>query len=181
MPPCMTSRPFLSTPSVRRATDIRGLVQSAFGISIHALREEGDPPQSLQRGFLSPFLSTPSVRRATWRFFLPLPSRFISIHALREEGDPAVAVLARTVVVISIHALREEGDPLAFYGKPFPTYISIHALREEGDDILPCVGCAFRISIHALREEGDLVAQSFIAAGRQFLSTPSVRRATAAD
>ena len=36
---------FLSTPSVRRATIISGLSGSPAGISIHALREEGDNDQ----------------------------------------------------------------------------------------------------------------------------------------
>ena len=55
---------FLSTPSARRATYTGALPEPQKGISIHALREEGDPvfPQK-------------SVRYE------------ISIHALREEGD----------------------------------------------------------------------------------------------
>ena len=56
-------------------------------ISIHALREEGDP--QLQRGQLcrKEFLSTPSARRATLQAGLFLAYHDISIHALREEGD----------------------------------------------------------------------------------------------
>ena len=57
--------PFLSTPSARRATmeQIRRRINN--GISIHALREEGDP--QLRQGQLcrKEFLSTPSARRAT--------------------------------------------------------------------------------------------------------------------
>ena len=34
-------------------------------ISIHALREEGDPPRAFARGGARGFLSTPSARRAT--------------------------------------------------------------------------------------------------------------------
>ena len=34
--------PFLSTPSARRATSLAGKAHSQQGISIHALREEGD-------------------------------------------------------------------------------------------------------------------------------------------
>ena len=37
----------------------------------------------------------------------------------------------------------------------------------------------FAISIHALREEGDGTNQAICQLGYQFLSTPSVRRATA--
>ena len=105
-----SSSEFLSTPSARRATvsalanttqllnfyprpprggrpckKITGLTH--VGISIHALREEGDntPPQAGVLGEV--FLSTPSARRATC-----CPARIalgvqISIHALREEGD----------------------------------------------------------------------------------------------
>ena len=56
------------------------------GISIHALREEGDYPISPQR--------TEFV---------------ISIHALREEGD-GLRSDTELGIFISIHALREEGD-----------------------------------------------------------------------
>ena len=58
------------------------------GISIHALREEGDAVQAKNSGTYT-----------------------ISIHALREEGDVLITdnhIL--TIGSISIHALREEGD-----------------------------------------------------------------------
>ena len=85
------------------------------GISIHALREEGDrllisasrssndfyprPPRGgrplPQINFCSRtlFLSTPSARRATYFFFVPNRLLWISIHALREEGDSAGACI----------------------------------------------------------------------------------------
>ena len=56
---------FLSTPSARRATMDRLQIFHGRGISIHALREEGD-----------------SASRRRYE-----KSRLISIHALREEGD----------------------------------------------------------------------------------------------
>ena len=78
--------------------------------------------------------------------------------------------------------------------------ISIHALREEGDLYIPYYNAAGEISIHALREEGDTLTVSaripstyfyprpprggrrektgeFIE-DKEFLSTPSARRAT---
>ena len=84
-------------------------------ISIHALREEGDPGRSCyaSRGPISIHalreegdLSTPSVCAATL-YFYPRPPRggrqdaqqdgrldtLISIHALREEGDSAFAMV----------------------------------------------------------------------------------------
>ena len=106
----LSRRQFLSTPSARRATDVPCDALHFPGISIHALREEGD-----------------SVQVSTTRIF-----SLISIHALREEGDEPLKIAfvcainfyprpprggrptqaARFIVVggISIHALREEGD-----------------------------------------------------------------------
>ena len=55
---------FLSTPSARRATGASVAFDQYEGISIHALREEGD---------VLPLLHDRTIR--------------ISIHALREEGD----------------------------------------------------------------------------------------------
>ena len=56
-------------------------------ISIHALREEGDPGCHDHCERYAEFLSTPSARRATR--FERISARIctISIHALREEGD----------------------------------------------------------------------------------------------
>ena len=60
------------------------------------------------------------------------------------------------------------------------TRISIHALREEGDQAQrEQAEASKQISIHALREEGDLsliLPSSSVV--KQFLSTPSARRAT---
>ena len=88
--------------------------------------------------------------------------------------------MAAMGIPISIHALREEGDTRRIQWPAELYEISIHALREEGDRLLYGGGrCNRPISIHALREEGDsqLIAHALIA--KQFLSTPSARRATA--
>ena len=78
---------FLSTPSARRATRRQDLPGKGKGISIHALREEGD-----------------TTRRATGSYttdFYPRPPRGGRRIIRDAEGD---------IVEISIHALREEGD-----------------------------------------------------------------------
>ena len=102
-------RRFLSTPSARRATEEVCRLCMRFGISIHALREEGDirrcsmdillenfyprpprggrPATSLQVYSSPIFLSTPSARRATLSLITFCLRHEISIHALREEGD----------------------------------------------------------------------------------------------
>ena len=145
---------FLSTPSARRATDGWKAVSDSEGISIHALREEGDTAGEA----------------------MPLHLQ-ISIHALREEGDtPAAGRPANSRKFLSTPSARRATGPQekgALNG-----LISIHALREEGDFVLPDgwevdgyfyprpprggrplkLGAQVRqvvISIHALREEGD--------------------------
>ena len=169
---------FLSTPSARRATCNAWSHGVAIGISIHALREEGDT------GF---------GRLCCCGF----P---ISIHALREEGDgqrgwskttpkyfyprpPRGGRRRREVALnvckkISIHALREEGDALPFGSHLRILFISIHALREEGDTDDSDNTKNKAISIHALREEGDVSVTPYNGSMFTFLSTPSARRAT---
>ena len=146
---------FLSTPSARRAT-FSGVFYRRYilGISIHALREEGDC--GLAYGTLSDpqFLSTPSARRATATtgsslsrigHFYPRPPRggrpssalCSCCHALFLSTPSARRATARRYAhglgsAISIHALREEGDDAQSGGKDMG-FISIHALREEGD------------------------------------------------
>ena len=78
---------FLSTPSARRATSGEYTMFSIEGISIHALREEGDRRFEQRRRNLQRFLSTPSARRATCCCHPAFEVHTISIHALREEGD----------------------------------------------------------------------------------------------
>ena len=82
---------------------------TGHGISIHALREEGDVHFGGLNTLKGLFLSTPSARRATCRVRLLKRASEISIHALREEGDVPQALPAQPFA-ISIHALREEGD-----------------------------------------------------------------------
>ena len=147
-------RVFLSTPSVRRATEPRMGNQQPPAISIHALREEGDSAACRQTTMSiisihalreegddnmlstklesSVFLSTPSARRATHTLAGLNLARGISTHALREEGDAEIMGGSVEVAAISTHALREEGDLSPIYIL-YIKQISIHALREEGD------------------------------------------------
>ena len=152
---CRRDKKFLSTPSARRATEARRPRASEKGISIHALREEGD--------FKLPFSGNAVI--------------LISIHALREEGDAVLYPLSPPSVYFYPRPPRG-GRLLSAHGHAQHLVISIHALREEGDAVF-CFLCflgsnfyprpprggrrqrscrsrdAPRISIHALREEGD--------------------------
>ena len=193
---------FLSTPSARRATTRRPRSNPQCGISIHALREEGDVASINLTSSIFQFLSTPSARRATAalvpicgmrRNFYPRPPR---------GGRPAKARKVFQGHTISIHALREEGDPgvrhcppgdADFYPRPprggrrnpqqgdtISKPISIHALREEGDcgvsELVRRAG-----NFYPRPPRGGQRSKKYSASGTwQFLSTPSARRATPA-
>ena len=168
--------PFLSTPSARRATAGRHGSSATVAISIHALREEGDPPSSKSgrpsanfyprpprggRLFCAAraassrvFLSTPSARRATraGEPFLLLPE--ISIHALREEGDTPGSPRPRCQR--DFYPRPPRGGRLAsiIRCKGTNIFLSTPSARRATE----CLGVVLeirRISIHALREEGD--------------------------
>ena len=147
------------------------------GISIHALREEGDQIDLLQPPARTHFYPRPPrggrpwwpFPQCSWVYFYPRPPR---------GGRHMLLFANYQTIVISIHALREEGDQAAalLHGKA--DAISIHALREEGDALMSANNVTPEISIHALREEGDVFANLGEQAILKFLSTPSARRAT---
>ena len=99
---------FLSTLSLRRATNRRSDRLLPTSISIHALLAESDP----------------SVMQE-------IAQQRISIHALLAESDSASynEYLAES---ISIHALLAESDEEQLW-QNINTYISIHALLAESD------------------------------------------------
>ena len=124
---------FLSTPSGWRATGVIMPWADTDGISIHALRVEGD-----------------QVNPPAWGH-----ASGISIHALRVEGDSGYPPCSKG-------GLRNFYPRPPGGGRHFPTisratidYISIHALRVEGDSTSRSAGLGSDISIHALRVEGD--------------------------
>ena len=192
---------FLSTPSARRATGPVHDHDRPSGISIHALREEGDLDNGVKADTATKFLSTPSARRATGTFtrtatagsdFYPRPPR---------GGRPG-AVQGRDLRPdISIHALREEGDSDAlkgrsrcqhFYPRPprggrqviafsyaiLQEFLSTPSARRATWKFTTADRAVSGISIHALREEGDSPCAIWCSGMDLFLSTPSARRAT---
>ena len=193
---------FLSTPSARRATSrarlwmacgtyfyprpprggrqiVSALAFTCNIISIHALREEGDPPCAAGRGSLWNFYPRPPRGGRPATTSLTSTHKGISIHALREEGDAFQKLLlvfdclflstpsARRATPTAARPIRH---PPYFYPRPqrggrpaagltitASTKISIHALREEGDRGQRGQLQVLHISIHALREEGDFL------------------------
>ena len=168
---------FLSTPSARRATTLAQSMLPCHRISIHALREEGDPPVE--------------PKQLIHFYFYPRPPR---------GGRPKPVDCKKEDIPISIHALREEGDccPIAainpiddFYPRPprggrprfllvlpslspflstpsarratlptragrlTPKFLSTPSARRATVIYHFQHPCLVLISIHALREEGD--------------------------
>ena len=169
---------FLSTLSLRRATQKRFLVQSALL-----------------------FLSTLSLRRATDGSKSSIEEISISIHALLAESD-CCTIRPRLCNVISIHALLAESDgPMKKGQVYYIRFLSTLSLRRATRGIVslcagisnfyprsPCgerqghvkpIGRAPRISIHALLAESDPPVRDIIQWEGIFLSTLSLRRATA--
>ena len=150
---------FLSTLSLRRATNARPDIRQPCAISIHALLAESDPLKNA---------------------ITAVPQQ-ISIHALLAESDTSVLPTI-PAPAISIHALLAESDkpplivsanPPYFYPRSpcgeRPTfiiysiidkYISIHALLAESDLELFLYYQDNTISIHALLAESDPTAEN---------------------
>ena len=102
-------------------------------ISIHALREEGDQPNTCCMVYPFGFLSTPSARRATGRgiLYMPASSLFLSTPSARRATVVQALRLLQFFRFLSTPSARRATAQLRagyiFHG------ISIHALREEGD------------------------------------------------
>ena len=147
---------FQSTPSARRATSRSELVYSIMGISIHALREEGDPKLAINLSTSLSIQSTPSARRAT----MATPLYPVMDNAF--QSTPSAR-----------RATRFRRSPAA--GSKFQSTPSARRATCPFCQRLECL----KISIHALREEGDSAATSPANPRKKFQSTPSARRATA--
>ena len=169
---------FLSTPSARRATLAHAEDKANrmyfyprpprggrpycscgwagfAGISIHALREEGDCANLTNEDKKSNFY--------------PRPPRGGRLRYTKKGGQKHG---------ISIHALREEGDVGNFFcGHAINPFLSTPSARRATEYIRQPDENVY-ISIHALREEGDITWATDWRHSTIFLSTPSARRAT---
>ena len=190
---------FLSTLSLRRAT--RALKQVSDGANNFYPRSPcGERRRQGQFRFSRPYFypRSPCGERPDFLLYKGLQQP-ISIHALLAESDTLAlfhgplqrisihALLAESdkwswnfirALNISIHALLAESDSHCI-GFTQRGRISIHALLAESDPSRPGRKDRRTISIHALLAESDVVAN--LEAGRVpvFLSTLSLRRATA--
>ena len=170
---------FLSTLSLRRATARCRFWALSNAISIHALLAESD---------LSAYVRVTQRQR-------------ISIHALLAESDLMFLLSStkRQKFLSTLSLRRATSNKLA--GQNYKK-ISIHALLAESDILLQrSVNCNYhfyprspcgerqsnklagqnykKISIHALLAESDNIIDSNCNLAQKFLSTLSLRRATA--
>ena len=175
---CCTSV-FLSTLSLRRATASSSAMFSRTAISIHALLAESDTLETFER---------------------PI-SESISIHALLAESD-YIRPLRFLFYEISIHALLAESDDVHLYEiRVDESFLSTLSLRRATGQrspgrcpfahFYPRSPCGERlakaanlsyiliISIHALLAESDSGPSRTSPCVVIFLSTLSLRRATA--
>ena len=145
---------FLSTPSARRATISFKRRSTTSVISIHALREEGDLNGRHTPLLIMVFLSTPSARRATKdpELFMEY-YEFLSTPSARRATPSARPQACR---------------PTYFYPRP-PRGGRPPLLGHR------CISVDF---YPRPPQGGRLAEQRYQAHLREFLSTPSARRAT---
>ncbi len=116
------------------------MMDARVGISIHALREEGDVPCTTNRHSLC----------------------VISIHALREEGDASQAVLPYLASYFYPRPPRGGRPSISRMIRIASLFLSTPSARRRATQYALITGVHFRISIHALREEGDVPLKLYI-------------------
>ena len=170
---------FLSTLSLRRATSLSGSSRATVLISIHALLAESDAFLPADQMSHQEFLSTLSLRRATFPIARPTPL-YRHFYPRSPCGERRIFhVRSFTSKDISIHALLAESDS-AYVRVTQRQRISIHALLAESDEESAVDEVLTNeISIHALLAESDEHAYQLVLWVLRFLSTLSLRRATA--
>ena len=194
-------RAFLSTLSLRRATECPFILSQQRIISIHALLAESDKTELNGTTSGITFLSTLSLRRATggsgvgsWRLAI-----FLSTLSLRRATFWQVCLTCR-VEFLSTLSLRRATQIKKYSGLNFAHFYprSPCGERQRAPSITPAASrnfyprspCGERrkisitvdegtlISIHALLAESDYDTSSLLKCQVKFLSTLSLRRAT---
>ena len=145
---------FLSTPSARRATPKFTREELDRLISIHALREEGDAVQRVQKTGNRNFYPRPPRGGRQNTSSVKVSRRKISIHALREEGDPMRSTPSSTSSRFLSTPSARRATYITSLAKYIMKFLSTPSARRATLQLL-LVRADDIISIHALREEGD--------------------------
>ena len=150
----------------------------SYVISIHALREEGDTTSSFFNHFPMGFLSTPSARRATVPDRKMTAAHFYFYPRPPRGGRPAPDTISGLNLLISIHALREEGD--ARRSRLAARTMNFYPRPPRGGrPSCPGTDGSSRRNFYPRPPRGGRQsARASRARPPTFLSTPSARRAT---
>ena len=146
---------FLSTLSLRRATQVKQTCRAKTSISIHALLAESDSQRPGGTTRTTYFYPRSPCGERRWLRRWQLAARDISIHALLAESD---------------HQTNTGGDE----GGEFLSTLSLRRATQAQTLKIPPL-C---ISIHALLAESDGIINCNSNFFQKFLSTLSLRRAT---
>ena len=175
-PICHDSCEFLSTPSARRATIYNKGYRDGKEISIHALREEGDPTattslNSCKNFYPRPprggrqvamfrlivvieFLSPPSARRATKQLWMTT-GRLIFLSTPSARRATGYSKIVRNHArFLSTPSARRATRLRVMSRRGTWLFLSTPSAR-RATTLSVCVVLGRSISIHALREEGD--------------------------
>ena len=149
-----------------------GYLLHVHGISIHALREEGDLLKTDLGEHIAEFLSTPSARRATLlrSFGLSGSAQFLSTPSARRA---TIRSLHPAPANPYFYPRPPRGGRRDFYvqGVDLTEFLSTPSAR-RATRMTELKDSRFTISIHALREEGDQSNRLLLSASRYFYPRP---------
>ena len=155
---CMESMPiWISIHALREEGDPPSLSTDVlnYWISIHALREEGDTRPIRRQTPPKKFQSTPSARRATYGTSSS-GTKMWNFNPRPPRGGRLLRPESNCLVpLISIHALREEGDGRKYHSQCQVMRFQSTPSARRATCLRTKAGANEGISIHALREEGD--------------------------
>ena len=167
---------FLSTLSLRRATDVNGVQGYRTLISIHALLAESDrKKQRRQTSKLHFYPRSPCGERLD-QIWAEAVEIYISIHALLAESDRPQPPKARVLKNFYPRSPCGERHFMAGVHELFRQFLSTLSLRRATRHCRQMKSGTLFLSTLSLRRATEVSRIEFVF--KQFLSTLSLRRAT---
>ena len=168
---------FLSTLSLRRATDEHDLDTAVLLISIHALLAESDGPVRACKAFDADFYPrSPCGERQLGAVISTLVAGFLSTLSLRRATPRQAFTPSKQLIFLSTLSLRRA--TAAICQAVSKLQISIHALLAESDGP-GYSGCTVLHHFYPRSPCGERqIAVDAFQTAERFLSTLSLRRAT---
>ena len=148
-----------------------------LGISIHALREEGDIRKKKLGAIKIDFYPRPP-RGGRLYVISGLSRLFFYFYPRPPRGGRRLLVIRGGLVALFLSTPSARRATLSSCSLSRTTEISIHALREEGDRVCFVFGKVVRIFLSTPSARRATWAERVLTIWGIFLSTPSARRAT---